>query len=69
MRLRIRIKPRGAKARTLTWRVPARHLLLARRDRSAPCLLDISPDFIAEFEARHSAEVLEVRRPARRVRG
>lgn len=68
MKLRFRIKQRGQKARTMTWKVPARHLLLERRASGATCVIDISPDFVADFEARHSAEVLEIRRPARRAR-
>lgn len=70
MHLRFRYKPRGQRARSRLVNVPRRHLLLAQRiaviDPMKSDVIDISPEFIAAFEARHGAEVLEVRRPFRR---
>lgn len=67
MKLRFRIRPRGEKPRLMTVKVPFHKLVLAV-SRGRQRLMDIAPEFIAAFEARHSAEVIEIRRPARRAR-
>lgn len=71
MKLRFKFRqrgaPKGARPRTVTVKVPGRQMI-ALMTRRGLMPLEIAPDFIAAFEARHSAEVLEVRRPARRVR-
>ena len=70
MRMRFRFKPRGKKARTITVKVPRHATGWRPSERSKFLLLEhgVLPEFIAAFEARHNAEVLEIRRPARRVR-
>ena len=68
MKLRFRIKPRGERPRTLTVNVPF-HQMVAVRSRAGHLTpIDVNPAYIAAFEARHSAEVIEIRRPARRAR-
>lgn len=67
MQLRFRIRTRAGRTRSLKVSVPFHKLLLAQ-DRRGRRIIDIDPAFISAFEARHSAEVLEIRRPARRVR-
>lgn len=68
MKLRFRIRPRGGSPRMMTVSVPFHSLVLRRFRDGIIRPLDISPTWIAAFEARHSAEVLEIRRPCRRVR-
>lgn len=71
MKMRFRFKPRGQKARTMTVNVPRHATRWKPSGRTAQFLLftrEVLPEFIAAFEARHNAEVLEIRRPARRVR-
>jgi hypothetical protein len=67
MKLRFRIKPRGEAPKSITVSVPfAKMVAVSGTGGLQP--LDIAPEFIAAFEARHNAEVLEIRRPARRAR-
>lgn len=72
MKLRFKFRPlavRGKPAKravTITVCVPGRHVLMADRN-GRRFLRDVSPEFIAAFEARHTAEVLQIRRPYRRA--
>lgn len=71
MKMRFRFKPRGAKPRTLTVKVPGRAIVRTISGMRGAAMIfarEVEADFIARFEARHSAEVLEIRRPARRAR-
>ena len=71
MKMRFRFKPRGEKPRTITVNVPGRSVRRTIVGASGAALVfarEVEADFIARFEARHSAEVLEIRRPARRAR-
>lgn len=72
MKLRFKLRPKGtgkgaATLRSMLVNVPGRLVLMTiHNGKQMP--YDIDPDYLAEFEARHSAIVLAVRRPARRVR-
>lgn len=75
MKLVFRVRPPGKKPRRMTVKVPFHQLVLARVMRfstrqgmKAVRLIDVSPEWIDAFEARHCAEVLEIRLPARRAR-
>lgn len=71
MKMRFRFKPRGAKPRTITVSVPRHATYLCPKERRGRTMIftrEVGAEFIARFEARHSAEVLEIRRPARRAR-
>lgn len=71
MKMRFRFKPRGEKPRTITVSVP-RHAICWTPKRlggsSVVFTREVRAAFIERFEARHSAEVLEIRRPSRRAR-
>ena len=72
MKLRIRFRRIGTNGGgrrpvTLTVSVPGRHIILAARSNGRRFLWHVSKEFIAAFETRHRAEVLQIRQPYRRA--
>jgi hypothetical protein len=72
MKLRFQVRQRGRighdARRSMTVSVPFHKLTAVRSPRGGLMPLDVAADWIAAFEARHYVEVLEIRRPCRRVR-
>lgn len=78
MKFRFRVRHPGGRVRTLSVRVPAKSVfrvnLLDRQSFTfgyqyrGRIVVDVAPEFVAAFEARQRAEVLDIRPPYRRGR-